>query len=100
MPTLVGARRRGFTPEGFRLFTERIGVAKADSWIDFSILEDCMREHLNEVAPRRIAVLDPVKLVIENYPRGQEKNARRQPPAEAGMGKAQAAALARAVDRA
>ncbi len=73
MPTLVGARRRGFTPEGFRLFAERIGVAKSDSWIDFSILEDCMREHLNEVAPRRIAVLDPVKLVIENYPQGKEE---------------------------
>jgi glutaminyl-tRNA synthetase len=73
MPTLVGARRRGFTPEGFRLFAERIGVAKADSWIEFSILEDCMREHLNEVAPRRIAVLDPVKLVIENYPEGKEE---------------------------
>ena len=73
MPTLVGARRRGFTPEGFRLFAERIGVAKADSWIDFSILEDCMRENLNEIAPRRIAVLDPVKLVIENYPEGKEE---------------------------
>ncbi len=73
MPTLVGARRRGFTPEGFRLFAERIGVAKSDSWIDFSILEDCMREHLNDVAPRRIAVLDPVKLVIENYPQGKEE---------------------------
>ena len=73
MPTLVGARRRGFTPEGFRLFAERIGVAKADSWIEFSVLEDCMREHLNEVAPRRIAVLDPVKLVIENYPEGKEE---------------------------
>ena len=73
MPTLVGARRRGFTPEGFRLFAERIGVAKADSWIEFSILEDCMREHLNEVAPRRIAVLDPLKLVIENYPEGKEE---------------------------
>ena len=73
MPTLVGARRRGFTPEGFRLFAERIGVAKADSWIEFSVLEDCMREHLNDVAPRRIAVLDPVKLVIENYPEGGEE---------------------------
>ncbi len=73
MPTLVGARRRGFTPEGFRLFAERIGVAKADSWIEFSVLEDCMREHLNEVAPRRIAVLDPVKLVIENYPEGKQE---------------------------
>jgi glutaminyl-tRNA synthetase len=73
MPTLVGARRRGFTPEGFRLFADRIGVAKADSWIEFSVLEECMREHLNEVAPRRIAVLDPVKLVIENYPEGREE---------------------------
>ena len=71
MPTLVGARRRGFTPEGFRLFAERIGVAKAESWIEFSVLEDCMREHLNEVAPRRIAVLDPLKLVVENYPEGK-----------------------------
>ncbi|MCX7176895.1 MAG: glutamine--tRNA ligase/YqeY domain fusion protein [Proteobacteria bacterium] len=68
MPTLVGARRRGFTPEGMRLFAERIGVSKSDSWIDFSLLEDCMREHLNEIAPRRIAVLDPVKLIIDNYP--------------------------------
>src|SRR6266545_1679535 len=73
MPTLVGARRRGFTPEGFRLFAERIGVAKADSWIEFSVLEDCMREHLNEAAPRRIAVLDPVKLVIDNYPEGKQE---------------------------
>jgi glutaminyl-tRNA synthetase len=73
MPTLVGARRRGFTPEGFRIFADRIGVTKADSWIEFTILEDCMREHLNEVAPRRIAVLDPVKLVIENYPENQEE---------------------------
>ena len=73
MPTLVGARRRGYTPEGFRRFAERIGVAKADSWIDFSILEDCMREHLNEIAPRRIAVLDPLRLVIENYPEGSEE---------------------------
>ncbi len=73
MPTLAGARRRGYTPEGFRIFAERIGVSKAASWIDYSILEDCMREHLNEVAPRRIAVLDPMKLVIENYPEGQEE---------------------------
>jgi glutaminyl-tRNA synthetase len=73
LATLVGARRRGYTPEGFRLFCDRIGVAKADSWIDLAILEDCMREHLNEVAPRRIAVLDPLKLVIENYPEGKEE---------------------------
>jgi glutaminyl-tRNA synthetase len=73
MPTLVGARRRGYTSEGFRLFAERIGVSKADSWIDYSVLEDCMREDLNERAARRIAVLDPVKLVIENYPEDREE---------------------------
>jgi glutaminyl-tRNA synthetase len=67
LPTLVGARRRGFTPEGFRLFAERIGVSKSDSWIDMSVLEDCMREHLNEAAERRVAVLDPLKLVITNF---------------------------------
>ena len=72
MPTLAGARRRGYTPEGLRRFAERIGVAKENSWIEFSILEDAMREHLNEVAPRRMAVLDPVKLVIENWPQGKE----------------------------
>jgi glutaminyl-tRNA synthetase len=73
MPTLVGARRRGFTPEGFRLFIERIGVSKSDSWIDMSVLEDCMRDTLNESAPRRIAVLDPLKLVIDNYPADAEE---------------------------
>ncbi|OGA21666.1 MAG: glutamine--tRNA ligase [Betaproteobacteria bacterium RIFCSPLOWO2_02_FULL_67_26] len=73
MPTLAGARRRGYTPEGFRRFAERIGVAKADSWIEYSVLEDCMREHLNEAAPRRMAVLDPVKLVIDNYAEGGEE---------------------------
>jgi len=70
LPTLVGARRRGFTPEGFRLFAERIGVSKSDSWIDMSVLEDCMREHLNEAAERRVAVLDPLKLVITNFAEG------------------------------
>src|SRR3979411_964083 len=73
MPTLVGARRRGYTPQGFRLFAERIGVSKANQMIDFAILEDCMREHLNESAPRRMAVLDPLKLIIENYPEGREE---------------------------
>lgn len=68
LPTLAGARRRGYTPAGFKLFTDRIGVSKADSWIEYTILEDCMREVLNESAERRIAVLDPIKLVIDNYP--------------------------------
>jgi len=74
MPTLVGLRRRGYTPEAIRLFAERIGVSKADSWIDMSVLEDCLREDLNERAERRIAVLDPIKLVIDNYPEGQEED--------------------------
>ena len=68
LPTLAGARRRGYTAAGFKLFTDRIGVSKADSWIEYSILEDCMREVLNYDAERRIAVLDPIKLVIDNYP--------------------------------
>ena len=71
LPTLAGARRRGYTPEGFRMFADRIGVSKADSWIEYTILEDCMREVLNESAPRRIAVLDPIKLVIDNYEEGK-----------------------------
>ncbi len=73
MPTLVGARRRGYTAEGFRSFAERIGVSKSDSWIDFTLLEDCMREHLNELTERRVAVLDPLKLIIDNYPDAQEE---------------------------
>jgi glutaminyl-tRNA synthetase len=66
----VGARRRGYTPEGFRLFAERVGVSKSDSFIDYSVFEDAQREVLNESAPRRIAVLDPLKLVIDNWPKG------------------------------
>ncbi len=73
MPTLVGARRRGFTAQGFQMFAERIGISKSDSWIDMSVLEDCMREDLNERAERRIAVLDPLRLIIDNYPDEQEE---------------------------
>ncbi|HET7364996.1 MAG TPA: glutamine--tRNA ligase/YqeY domain fusion protein [Burkholderiales bacterium] len=68
LPTLAGGRRRGYTPGGFRLLAERVGVAKAHQVIDFSVLEDCMRDDLNEIAPRRMAVLDPLKLVLDNYP--------------------------------
>ena len=71
MPTLVGARRRGYSPEGFRLFAERIGVSKNDSLIDYVLFEDAMREVMNESDQRRIAVLDPLKLIIDNYPEGQ-----------------------------
>jgi glutamyl/glutaminyl-tRNA synthetase len=71
MPTLVGARRRGYSAEGFRLFAERIGVSKNDSLIDYVLFEDAMREVMNESDQRRIAVLDPLKLIIDNYPEGQ-----------------------------
>ncbi|GAB6051036.1 glutamine--tRNA ligase/YqeY domain fusion protein [Hydrogenophilus islandicus] len=71
MPTLAGARRRGYCPEGFRLFVERTGVAKAESWIDYTVFEEAQRDALNEIAPRRIAVLDPLELVITNFPAGE-----------------------------
>ncbi len=71
MPTIAGLRRRGYTPESIRDFCDRIGVAKADSQVDYSLLEHCLREDLNRRAPRVMAVLDPVKVVIENYPGGQ-----------------------------
>jgi len=73
MPTLAGLLRRGYTPESIRLFAERIGVSKAHQWIDVSVLEDCLREDLNVRAERRIAVLDPVKLIIDNFPEGREE---------------------------
>ena len=73
LPTLIGARRRGFTAAGFRRFAERIGVSKADSWIDMSVLEECMRDDLNEAAERRVAVLDPLKLVLTNYAEGESE---------------------------
>ena len=74
LPTLVGARRRGYTAEGFRRFTDQIGVSKSDGWIDYSVFEACQRDVLNDTALRRIAVLDPVKLVINNYPEGQSED--------------------------
>ena len=73
MPTLAGGRRRGYTAEGFRRFVERAGVSKAHQVIEFGILEEAMRGHLNEIAPRRMAVLDPIKLIIQNYPKGKEE---------------------------
>jgi glutaminyl-tRNA synthetase len=71
MPTISGLRRRGFTPEAIRDFADRIGVAKRDSVVDVQLLEHCLREDLNRRAPRKFAVLRPLKLVIENYPEGQ-----------------------------
>jgi glutaminyl-tRNA synthetase len=71
MPTLAGLRRRGYTPESIRDFSERIGIAKADNLVDVALLEHCLREDLNVRAERRLAVLRPLKLVIENYPEGR-----------------------------
>jgi glutaminyl-tRNA synthetase len=71
MPTLCGLRRRGYTPESIRSFCERIGVAKSNSEVEASFMEHCIRDDLNEKAPRVMAVLDPVKLVIDNYPEGK-----------------------------
>ena len=71
MPTISGLRRRGYTPEALRDFCDRIGVSKANSMVDFALLEHCVREDLNARAPRVMGVLDPVRLVIENYPEGQ-----------------------------
>jgi glutaminyl-tRNA synthetase len=67
MPTIVGLRRRGYTPEAIQLFAERIGVTKSDSWIDYSTLEGSLRDTLDPIAPRAMAVLDPVKLVLTNW---------------------------------
>ena len=71
MPTISGLRRRGFTPESIRNFWDKAGVAKRDNIIDVSLLEFSVRDHLNKIAPRVMAVINPVKLVIENYPEGK-----------------------------
>lgn len=71
MPTISGFRRRGFTPESIRNFAHRVGVTKHNSITDLAVLNLCIREHLNKIAPRATAVLDPVKVVIENYAEGE-----------------------------
>ena len=73
MPTISGLRRRGYTPESIRNFVDTIGIAKRDNLIDVSLLEFHVREHLNKLAPRVMGVLDPLKVVITNYPEGQEE---------------------------
>ncbi len=73
MPTISGLRRRGYTPDSIRQFIDKVGVAKRDNVIDVSLLEFCIREDLNKTAPRVMAVLDPIKLVITNYPEGKEE---------------------------
>ena len=73
MPTISGLRRAGYTPEAIRLFAEKVGVARREIVVDMALLEFCAREHLNKVAPRVMAVLNPVKVVIDNYPEGQSE---------------------------
>ncbi len=73
MPTVAGMRRRGFTPEALRDFAERVGLAKKNATNDVSLLEFSTRDHLNRIAPRRMAVLNPLKVVIENYPEGESE---------------------------
>jgi glutaminyl-tRNA synthetase len=87
MPTLAGLRRRGYTPAAIRTFCERIGVAKRNSTVDIAMLEHCLREDLNKIAPRVMAVLRPVRMVIENYPelRVEEVEAVNNPE-DPGMG--------------
>jgi glutaminyl-tRNA synthetase len=88
MPTISGLRRRGYTPEAMRNFAERIGVAKRDSIVDFALLEYCLREDMNKRAPRVMAVLRPLKVVIDNYPEGQtEELDAVNNPEDAAMGK-------------
>jgi len=71
MPTICGLRRRGYTPESIRMFAEKVGVARRDNLIDVALLEYCIREDLNKRAQRVMCVLDPIRLVIDNYPDGQ-----------------------------
>ncbi|HOL74975.1 MAG TPA: glutamine--tRNA ligase, partial [Bacteroidales bacterium] len=73
MPTISGLRRRGFTPESIKMFADIIGVAKRDNLIEYELLEHCLREDLNKRAERRMAVLDPLKLIITNYPDNQDE---------------------------
>ncbi|GAB4294217.1 MAG: glutamine--tRNA ligase/YqeY domain fusion protein [Desulfuromonadia bacterium] len=70
MPTLSGLRRRGYTPESIRAFCDMIGVGRTESWIDMALLEESVRHHLNDTAPRAMAVLRPIRLVIDNWPSG------------------------------
>ena len=88
MPTISGLRRRGYTPASIREFCERIGVAKRENMIDVSLLEFCIREDLNKTAWRRMAVLDPIKMVITNYPEGQTEMlfSENNPEVEGGEG--------------
>jgi glutaminyl-tRNA synthetase len=88
MPTIAAFRRRGYTPESIRTFCDKVGIQKRENLIDISLLEFCIREDLNKIALRRMAVLDPIKLIITNYPDGQveELVAETNPEVEDGEG--------------
>ena len=73
MPPISGLRKRGYTPESLKKFVRTAGVAKRENIIELSLLEFCIREHLNKISPRIMAVLDPIKIIIENYPEGKEE---------------------------
>ncbi len=88
MPTISGLRRRGYTPESIRDFCDRIGLAKRESVVDIALLEHCLREHLNKKAKRVMAVLDPLEVIIENFPEGKEEHLDAENnPEDPGMGK-------------
>ncbi|MCP4051118.1 MAG: glutamine--tRNA ligase/YqeY domain fusion protein [bacterium] len=88
MPTISGYRRRGFTPESIRVFCEKIGVSRANSMVDVNLLNFCLREELNKSAPRVMAVLRPLKIIITNYPEGKEEYLEADVnPEDPGMGK-------------
>jgi len=87
MPSISGIRRRGFPPAAVRDFCERVGVTKKDAWIEMAVLENCVRENLNLNAPRRMAVVDPLRIVIDNYPQdGSESRTIDNHPQQPGMG--------------
>jgi len=88
MPTISGLRRRGYTPESIRDFCDRIGLAKRESVVDIDLLEHCLREHLNKKAKRVMAVLDPLEVIIDNFPEGKEEHLDAENnPEDPGMGK-------------
>ncbi len=86
MPTICGLRRRGYTPESIRSFAEKVGVARREIVVDMALLEYCVREHLNKTAPRVMAVLDPVKVVLDNYPERTEMVEIENNPEDANAG--------------
>ncbi len=100
MVTISGMRRRGFPPAAIRDFCARIGISKAYSVVDFGLLEACVRDDLNENAPRAMAVLRPLKVIIDNYPEGQTEERSGSPPEETGTGYPHGHLLERTVHRA